>query len=160
MCPSAPTSQGKLAFLPDTWAPTKASLESLCPSQEVGQLAPGTLRVAVGQVVCLDSAWLSLPSSDLPRLMGLGISSCTSGQRSPWAPRPPLAPPVVACSFLPRSSSYSVAHRSVATFCFLLVRTDPLGQLGSKRALLLLLLSPVPRGQPESFLPKEDLGTA
>lgn len=108
-CPSPPPPRGSwLFFLIPGPPPRPPSRVFALPRRWASW--PRGLTCSSGQVVCLDSAWRSLPSSDLPRLMGLGISSCTSRQRSPLVPHPPLVPPVAACSFLPHSSSYSVAH--------------------------------------------------
>lgn len=100
-------------------------------------------------MVCLDSAWLSLRSSDPPHLMGLGIGSCTSGQRSPFVPRPPLTPPSSSFLLIPTTQLQLVCCPPVRSHLLLPSgqHTVSLGQLGSKRALLLLLLSLGPRGQ-------------
>lgn len=100
----------------------------------------------MGQIVCLNGAWPSLPSFALPFLMGLGIGQLHLWAREPLSAQPATHHPVASCSFLPYSSSCSgalVAHRSSATFCVLLISTQtPLGSLGQrgKRALLTSLV--------------------
>lgn len=116
---------------PDTWAPTVASLKSLCHSQEVQGCQSTWLRSSNASDSVFGGGLPSFPFFALPYLMGLG-----SGQLHLWGWGPLSAQPAtlhsMASLLIPATRLQPlwdvVTHQSLAAFCFLLVVTlIPLG---------------------------------